>query len=83
MERPRRGKGTKIMLMTEAEGVLISLFTASAQMAEVNTIETLVEQQIFGPTLKKLIYDKAADADWLRNDLSAKGIEQVTPHRKS
>lgn len=71
------------MVMTEAEGVPISLFTTSAQMAEVNTIETIVDQQVFGPTPRKLVYDKAADADWLRNALAKRGIEQVTPHRKS
>ncbi|WP_146512713.1 hypothetical protein [Thalassoglobus neptunius] len=69
--------------MTEAEGVPISLFTTSAQVAEVNTIETLVEQQVFGPTPAKLVYDNAADADWLRSALASKGIEQVIPHRRS
>lgn len=63
IRKTKKGKGTKIMLMTEAEGVPISLFTTillfttSAQVADVNMIETLVEQHILGPTPKPLIYD--------------------------
>ncbi|MCA9037684.1 MAG: transposase [Planctomycetaceae bacterium] len=30
---------------------------------------------------RRLLYDKAADADWLRDALEQRGIEQITPHR--
>ena len=70
------------MLMTDAQGIPISAFTTSAQTAEVNTIETLVDIQVAGKRPKRLLYDKAADADWLRDALQRRGIEQITPHRK-
>lgn len=70
------------MVMSEANGLPISAFTTSAQDAEVNTIETLVDSQVAGPAITKLVYDKAADADWLRDSLATRGIEQVTPHRR-
>lgn len=80
--KTKKGKGTKIMVMTEANGLPISAFTTSAQVAEVNTIETLVDTQVAGPRITKLVYDKAADADWLRDALAEREVEQVTPHRK-
>jgi transposase len=69
------------MLMTEAQGLPISAFTTSAQVAEVNTIETLVDTAVLSKRPKHLLYDKAADADWLRETLSRRGISLVTPHR--
>ncbi|WP_397568372.1 transposase [Schlesneria sp. T3-172] len=70
------------MLMTDGNGVPISGFTISAQVAEVNTIETLVDIQVAGQKPERLLYDKAADADWVRDTLQLRGIEQITPHRK-
>ena len=70
------------MLMTDANGIPVSAFTTSAQTAEVNTIETLVDIQVAGKRPERLLYDKAADADWLRDALHRRGIEQITPHRK-
>lgn len=82
MGKTKKGKGTKIIVMTEANGLPIPAFTTSAQVAEVNTIETLVDSQVAGPAITKLAYDKAADADWLRDALAEREIEQVTPHRR-
>jgi transposase len=70
------------MLMTESQGIPISAFTTTAQDAEVHTIETLVDIQVAGKRPKRLLYDKAADADWLRDALQQRGIEQITPHRR-
>ena len=56
--------------------------TTSASEAEVNTIDTLVDIRVTKKRPARLLYDKAADADWLRDALASRGIEQVTPHRK-
>lgn len=77
----KKGKGTKLMLLTEGQGLPIAAFTISAQVSEVNTIETLVDIQVAGQRPERLLYDKAADADWLRTALAQRGIEQITPHR--
>lgn len=81
--KTKKGKGTKIMLMTDGKGLPVSAFTTSAQDAEVNTIETLVDIQVAGHRPQRLLYDKAADADWLRDALQQRGIEQITPHRSN
>ena len=81
--KTKKGKGTKLMLMTDGKGIPVSAFTTSAQVAEVNTIETLVDVTILDKRPDRLLYDKAADANWLRDALDVRGIEQITPHRRS
>jgi transposase len=81
--KTKKGKGTKLMLMTDGQGLPLSAFTTSAQDAEVNTVETLVDVCVLDKRPDRLLYDKAADADWLRDALEPRGIEQITPHRKS
>lgn len=71
------------MLMIDGQGTPISAFTTSAQDAEVHTIETLVDICVLPKRPERLLYDKAADADWLRETLSRRGIEQITPHRSN
>jgi transposase len=80
--KTKKGKGTKLMLMTEGHGLPVSAFVISAQVSEVNTIETLVDIQVAGQRPERLLYDKAADADWLRDALQRRKIKQITPHRE-
>ena len=78
----KKGKGTKIMLMIDGEGTPLSAFITSASHAEVNTIETLVETRVPEKKPRRLLYDRAADADWIRESLAAKEIELICPHRR-
>lgn len=71
------------MLMTDAQGMPISAFTTSAQEAEVNTIETLVDTRVLEKRPERMLYDKAADSDSLRRALQSRGIKQITPHRSN
>jgi transposase len=80
--KTKRGKGTKIMLLVDGRGVPVSELTLSASVAEVHTIDTLVDVQVAGQRPQRLIYDRAADADWLRESLHQRGIELVCPHRR-
>jgi len=80
--KTKRGKGSKIMVMVDGKGIPISAFVTSAQVAEVNTIETLVDVRQCGDEIRRLIDDRAADADWLRDALEHRHIELVCPHRR-
>lgn len=71
------------MILGENHGIPISAFTTTAQVSEVHTIETLVEIRTIDNCPERLLYDKAADADWLRDALARRGIDQITPHRKN
>jgi transposase len=77
-----KGNGTRILLMVDAEGTPLSAYTTAAHHNEVNTVETLVKRrQLCYQTPRRLLYDKAADADWLRERLAGRGIELICPHR--
>lgn len=79
----KRGKGTKIMLLVDGRGTPISAMTTTASHAEVSCIETLVDVQVAGPRPKRLLYDKAADADWLRDALERRDMQLICPHRSN
>ena len=84
MGRCHRGNGTRILLLTDRQGTPLAAYTTAAHHSEVNTIETLVEERSASvPAPERLLYDKAADADWLRGSLQARGIELICPHREN
>jgi len=70
------------MLMIDGEGIPLSAFITSANHAEVNTVETLVDNSVLGKRPEHLLYDRAADADWLRTSLTSREIELICPHRR-
>lgn len=71
------------MILIDGRGTPLSAFITSANDAEVHTIETLVDVRVYLKHLQRLLYDKAADADWLRLALARRGIELITPHRSN
>jgi transposase len=77
----RKGKGTTIMLMVDGEGTPLSAFTTAASTSEVHAVETLVDERVADKTPRHLMYDKAADADWLRDALDVRGVGLICPHR--
>ena len=75
--KTKRGKGTKIMVLTDGYGLPIGVDTASASPHEVNLIEPLLEKRLVRRKPKRLIYDMAADSDPLRKRLRRRGIELI------
>jgi transposase len=78
----KKGKGTKIMLMVDGEGIPLSAFIAAANTAEVHTLETLADNRVTEKKPERMLYDKAADADWVRESLAGRDIELICPHRR-
>ena len=54
-----------------------------AATSEVQSIEPLVDERLTRRKPKRLLYDKAADADWLRESLAIRGIVWICPHREN
>ena len=78
------GKGTMIMLLADGNGLPLAVETHGANRAEVKVIESLVECLPLDKLPRRLVYDKAADSDDLRERLEwFYDIELVTPHRKN
>jgi len=78
-----KGKGTTIMLMVDGKGTSLSAFTTAATTSEVHDIETLVDERVYDKSPQRLLYDKAADTDWLREALDVRGIGLIYAHRQS
>src|ERR1043165_5628788 len=79
--KTKRGKGTKIMICTDASGLPLAVDIASASPHEVTLIEPLLERRLLRRLPQRLIYDLAADSDPLRARLRKRGIDLICPHR--
>ncbi len=71
------------MVLADATGLPLAVDIASASEAEVNLIEPLFDSAATAFVPDKLIYDKAADCDALRDRLAERGVDLITPHRKN
>ena len=71
------------MVLADATGLPLAIDIASASQAEVNLIEPLLDSSATTHVPGKLIYDKAADCDALRDRLADRDVELITPHRKN
>ena len=80
--KTKRGKGTKLMLLTDGQDLPLAVDVETASAAEVNLIEPLIDQAVLPEVPARLIYDRAADSDALRERLAKRGIELVCPHRR-
>ena len=71
------------MLLVDGHRLPLAIDVDSASPAEVTLIEPLLEQTVTPDVPTRLIYDRAADSDALRERLAQRGIELICPHRKS
>src|SRR3954466_3346915 len=83
MGKTKRGKGTKIMAITDATGAVLSVSIESASPHEVTLVETTLEERFVEQMPEKLIGDRAYDSDPLDERLAEQGIEMIAPHRRN
>ena len=69
------------MVLADGQGLPLAIDIESANCAEVNLIEPLLDSATTTYIPNKLIYDKAADSDPLRQRLANRGIDLICPHR--
>lgn len=70
------------MLLVDGTGLPLSIDVDSARPGEVTLIEPLLERAVVRRIPKRLIYDRAADSDPLRERLAERGVELICPHRR-
>jgi transposase len=70
------------MLLVDGAGLPLSIDVDSASPGEVTLIEPLLEQAVVTRLPNRLIYDRAADSDPLRERLAERGVELICPHRR-
>jgi transposase len=70
------------MLLVDGSGLPLSVGIDSASPAEITLIEPLLDRALTRYVPSRLIYDRAADSDPLRERLRARDIELICPHRR-
>ena len=82
MGKTKRGKGTKLMAITDGSSYPIAIGISSASPHEVTLVEDTVKQILTTYVPVRIIGDKAYDSDPLDNRLKRQGIELIAPHRR-
>jgi transposase len=70
------------MVLVDGTGLPLAVDVESASLAEVTLIEPLLDQAVTEYVPDRLIYDRAADSDPLRERLAKRDIELICPHRR-
>ncbi len=91
MGKTKRGKGTKLIVLVDGQGIPLGAQLTSASPAEVTLAETTlarVRVPCWGrgrprQKPKRIIADRAYDSNPLRERLQRRGIELLVPHRRN
>jgi transposase len=70
------------MVLVDGAGLPLAVDIESASPAEVTLIEPLLDLAVTPYVPPRLIYDRAADSDPLRERLAERNIELICPHRR-
>jgi len=77
----RVGKGVKIMVLVDAQGLPVAVDTTSARPHESRLVQRLFDFMLPAEPPERVIGDKAYDCDQLDEELADQGIELIAPHR--
>ncbi len=82
--KTKRGKGSKLMAMTDGTGLHLTVsVTSASRLHEVTLVESTLDA-CFAPDIpKRVIGDRAYDSDRLDRRLAERGIEMIAPHRRN
>jgi transposase len=82
--KTKRGKGTKIMGLTDAFGLPIAVDATSASPHEITLVEDTLDACFLENVPGKIIGDRAYDSDKLDNRLAKeRGVEMISPHKSN
>ncbi len=80
----KKGKGTRIMGLTDAFGLPIAIDATSARPHEVTLVDDTLDACFLENVPDKVIGDRAYDSDKLDERLAKeRGVELIAPHRKN
>jgi transposase len=78
----KAGKGVKIMVWVDAQGLPVAVDTAPANPHENRLVQQVFDFMLSTEPPERLIGDKAYASDALDEELAAEGIEMISPHRQ-
>jgi transposase len=77
------GKGVKIMVLVDAEGLPVAVDNAPANHHECRLVQQLFDFMLPAEPPERVVGDKAYDSDGLDRQLARQGIELIAPHRSN
>jgi transposase len=78
----RRGKGSKIMAISDGHGLPLAVHVASASPHETKLVGATIERRFLAETPERLIGDRAYDSDPLDVQIRERfGVQLVAPHK--
>lgn len=82
--KTKKGKGTKIMGLTDAGGLPLAINATSAQPHEVTLVDRTLEACFLEELPAHLVGDKAYDSDTLDQRLmTERGVQMIAPHKEN
>jgi transposase len=82
--KTKRGKGTKIMGLTDAGGLPIAVDATSASPHEITLVDDTLDACFLENVPEKVIGDKAYDSDTLDKRLAKeRNVEMIAPHKSN
>jgi len=80
----RRGKGSKIMAISDRHGLPFAVYVASASPHETKLVSSTLEQRFLADTPERLIGDRAYDSDPLDAEIRQRfGVQLIAPHNST
>ena len=83
MGKTKRGKGTKLMAIADADGLPLAVYTASASPHEVTLVQATLDETLTVGRPERLVGDLAYDSDPLDEALARQKVEMIAPHRRN
>jgi transposase len=86
--KPKRGKGTKLLVLADGAGTPLGVHLEKASPAEVKLVEPMLQNGRIGGKrakrrrIRRLIADRGYDSNRVRALLVERGIEPIMPRRK-
>jgi len=78
----RRGKGSKIMAISDSHGLPLAVHVASASPHETKLIEPTLDQRFLDDLPERMIGDRAYDSDPLDQRIHERyGVQLIAPHK--
>lgn len=81
--KTKKGKGSKMMVVVEADGLPVAITIDSATPHEVKLVKQTLDSRFMEALPERLIGDNAYDSDALDADLATQGVAVLAPHRRN
>ncbi|PIR56058.1 MAG: hypothetical protein COU73_02740 [Parcubacteria group bacterium CG10_big_fil_rev_8_21_14_0_10_46_32] len=83
MGKNKRGKGSKVMAVSDASGLPVAVHVDSATPHEITLVAKTIAGRFTRAAPRRIVGDRAYDSDPLDEMLKEQGIEMISPHKSN